>query len=178
MVFGRTGKKLSDEDIEDYLEIIGELKEEGVGDPEKLDEIKELLENKDQLSGTQWDYLKEKDDELTKQQRPLLTTSHTIEGQKITDYLGIVSGHNVLGMNIFSDWMAGIRDIIGGRSASYEKYFIDAREEAIDEMSYQAEKLDATAIISIKIEYTTIEAKNTRMLMVSANGTAVKAIPT
>ncbi len=176
MVFGRS-KKMSDEDIEDYLENIEQLKKEGIGEPKKLDEIKELLENKDQLSETQLDYLKEKGNEYTKKLRPLLTTSHTIEGQKITDYLGIVSGHNVLGMNIFSDWMAGIRDIVGGRSTSYEKYFIDAREEAMDEMSHQAEKLDATAIISIKIEYTTIEAKNTRMLMVSANGTAVKYIP-
>jgi len=176
MVFGRS-KKMNDEDIEDYLEIIEELKKEKVGEPKKLDEIKELLENKDQLSETQLDYLKEKDDELTKKLRPLLTTSHTIEGQKITDYLGIVSGHSVLGMNIFSDWFAGIRDIVGGRSESYEDYFIDARDQAIDDMAEQAENEGANAIISIKIDYTTIEAKGTRMLMVSANGTAVKSIP-
>ncbi|MBL7002260.1 MAG: YbjQ family protein [Nitrosopumilus sp.] len=103
--------------------------------------------------------------------------SHTIEGQKITEYMGIVSGHSVLGMNIFSDWFAGIRDIVGGRSESYEGYFEEAREQAIDEMSLQAERLKATAIISIKIDYSTIEAKNTRMLMVSANGTAVKSVP-
>ena len=103
--------------------------------------------------------------------------SHVIEGQKITEYLGIVSGHSVLGMNIFSDWFAGIRDIVGGRSESYENYFIDARDQAIDDMVEQAEIEGANAIISIKIDYSSIEAKNTRMLMVSANGTAVKSIP-
>lgn len=175
MVFGK--KKLNDEDITIWLENIEDLEKEGVGDVNQLTAIKKILENKELPSESQMKYLRELDDELTRKLRPLLTMSHTIEGQKITEYMGIVSGHSVLGMNIFSDWFAGIRDIIGGRSESYESYFEDAREQAIDEMSLEAERLNATAIISIKIDYTTIEAKNTRMLMVSANGTAVKAVP-
>jgi len=174
MVFGKKKNKLKDLKI--WLENIEELEKEKIGDINQLNEIKKIIENEQVPSDSQMRYLRKLDDELTRKQRPLLTMSHTIEGQKITEYLGIVSGHSVLGMNIFSDWFAGIRDIIGGRSESYEQYFIDAREKAIDDMVFEAEELDATAIISIKIDYSSIEAKNTRMLMVSANGTAVKSV--
>ena len=174
MVFGK--KKLKEEDKKIWLENIEDFQKEEIGDANLLNEIKKSLENNERPYDSKIDYLRELDDELTKKLRPLLTMSHTIEGQKITEYLGIVSGHSVLGMNVYSDFFAGIRDIIGGRSESYESYFVEAREDAIDDMSLEAEHLNATAIISIKIDYTTIEAKDTRMLMVSANGTAVKSI--
>ena len=175
MGFGR--KKPKEKDFTIWLENIEDFEKEGIGDAKMLDIIKKIIENKELPSDSQRKYLRELDAELTRKLRPILTMSHTIEGQKITEYMGIVSGHSVLGMNIFSDWFSGIRDIIGGRSESYENYFVEAREQAIDEMSLEAERLNATAIISIKIDYSSIEAKNTRMLMVSANGTAVKADP-
>ena len=172
MVFGKSKTK----DFGTWLENIEDFEKEGIGDISQLNEIKKIIEKEELPSDSQIIYLKKLDVELTRKLRPLLTTSHTIEGQKITEYLGIVSGHSVLGMNVFSDWFSGIWDIIGGRSGSYENYFIDAREQAIDDMVFEAEDLDATAIISIKIDYSSIEAKNTRMLMVSANGTAVKSV--
>ena len=100
--------------------------------------------------------------------------SNNIEGKKIVKYLGIVSGHSVLGINIFSDALTSLRDIVGGRSETYETYFEEAREQALDEMIYSATSIGATAIISVKIDYTTLEGKNKNMLMVSANGTAVE----
>ncbi len=102
----------------------------------------------------------------------ILTTTNTIEGKKIVKYLGIVSGEAILGANIFSDIFAGIRDIVGGRSASYEKELRKAREIAIKEMSEEAKRLGGNAIISIDLDYETIGQGGT-MLMVSANGTAV-----
>ena len=174
MVFGRKNKVKK---FERSLEKIEDFEKEGIGDKNRLNEIKEILKEEEVPSDEDITYLKQLERELTRKLRPLLTMSHVIEGQKITEYLGIVSGHSVLGMNIFSDWFAGIRDIVGGRSESYENYFIDARDQAIDDMVVQAEIEGANAIISIKIDYSSIEAKNTRMLMVSANGTAVKSIP-
>lgn len=102
----------------------------------------------------------------------ILTTTNTIEGKKIVKYLGIVSGEAILGANIFSDIFAGIRDIVGGRSAAYEKELRKAREIAIREMSEEAKRLGGNAIISIDLDYETI-GQGGSMLMVSANGTAV-----
>jgi len=174
MVFGK--KKLKEEDKKIWLENIEDFEKEGMGDTELLNEIKKILENNEQPYDSKIDYLRELDAELTKKLRPLLTMSHTIEGQKITEYLGIVSGHSVLGMDMFSDFFAGLRDIVGGRSKNYESFFVEAREHALDDMSLQAEKLNATAVISIKIDYSSIEAQDSRMVLVSANGTAVKSI--
>ncbi len=106
----------------------------------------------------------------------ILTTTHNIEGMKITKYLGIVSGEAILGANIFSDIFAGIRDIVGGRSASYEKELRKAREIAMREMSDEAKKIGGNAVISIDLDYETIGQGGT-MLMVSANGTAVYIEP-
>jgi len=173
MVFDR-GTKLKDDEVRIWIENIEKLKSKKFGNSERLEEIIKSLQTKKSLSKMQIKYIQELDNEYNRSNRPLLTMSNSIEGQKITKYLGIVSGHSVLGINIFSDVLTSFRDIVGGRSETYEAYFEEAREQAIDEMAISAAKLDATAIISIKIDYTTLEGKSKNMMMVSANGTAVE----
>ena len=101
----------------------------------------------------------------------LLTTTNTIEGKKITKYYGIVTGEAILGANIFKDIFAGIRDIIGGRSAAYEQELRKAKDIALEEMQMQARSLGANAIIGVDLDYETVG--NGSMLMVSACGTAI-----
>jgi uncharacterized protein YbjQ (UPF0145 family) len=102
------------------------------------------------------------------------STTPTIEGKRITQYHGVVTGEAILGANIFKDFFAGIRDIIGGRSASYEKELRKAREIAFAEMETQAQSLGANAIVGIDIDYENITmGNNGAMLMVSVSGTAV-----
>ena len=102
----------------------------------------------------------------------LVTTTNTIEGKKITKYLGLVSGEAILGANIFKDLFAGIRDIIGGRSAAYEAELKKAKNIAIQEMIEETKSLGGNAIIAVDLDYETIAA-NGSMLMVAASGTAV-----
>ena len=102
----------------------------------------------------------------------ILTTTNNIEGKQTVKYLGLVSGDAVLGANIFRDFFASIRDIVGGRSAAYEKELRKAKDMALEEMREQAKNLGANAIVGIDIDYETIGA-NSSMLMVSASGTAV-----
>ena len=101
-----------------------------------------------------------------------LTTTPTLEGKRITRYCGIVAGEAVLGANVFKDMFAGIRDIVGGRSGTYEKELRKARQYALDELSEQAEELGANAVVGIDLDYEVLGEKN-GMLMVSASGTAV-----
>ena len=101
----------------------------------------------------------------------LLSTTSVIDGKRIATYHGLVSGEAILGANVFRDLFAGIRDIVGGRSAAYEKELRRAKELAIQEMSEQAQAMGANAIIGIDLDYETV-GKGT-MLMVSASGTAV-----
>jgi uncharacterized protein YbjQ (UPF0145 family) len=104
----------------------------------------------------------------------LMTTTHTLQDQLITEYLGLVSGDAILGANIFKDFFASIRDIVGGRSAGYEEELVKAKQLAIDEMLEQAHSVGANAIIGIDLDYETIGMGNGgNMLMVSASGTAV-----
>lgn len=102
----------------------------------------------------------------------ILSTTNNIEGRKAVKYFGLVSGDAILGANIFRDFFASIRDIVGGRSASYEKELRKAKDIALEEMRDQAKQLGANAIVGIDIDYETIGA-NSSMLMVSASGTAV-----
>ena len=102
----------------------------------------------------------------------ILSTTNSIEGKKVVKYLGLVSGDAILGANIFRDFFASIRDIVGGRSAAYEKELRKAKDIAIGEMREQAKNLGANAIVGIDIDYETI-GTNSSMLMVSANGTAM-----
>ncbi|MBM4028359.1 MAG: heavy metal-binding domain-containing protein [Planctomycetes bacterium] len=102
----------------------------------------------------------------------ILTTTPTIEGRRITQYLGIVTGETIVGANIFKDIMAGIRDIVGGRSGAYENAFRRARQMAFDEMEQEAAELGANAVVGIDIDIETVGAQGS-MLMVSISGTAV-----
>ena len=104
----------------------------------------------------------------------IITTTPTIEGKNIVQYLDLVSGEAIVGANIFRDFFAGITDIIGGRSASYEKSLREAKNIAIHEMMELAEKIGANAIVGIDLDYETISiGQKGGMLMVSASGTAV-----
>lgn len=102
----------------------------------------------------------------------LLTTTSVIDGKQIGKYHGLVSGEAILGANIFRDLFAGIRDIVGGRSAAYEKELRRAKDLAIQEMTEQAQALGANGIVGIDLDYETV-GQGGSMLMVSASGTAV-----
>ena len=101
-----------------------------------------------------------------------LTTTPSMEGRKITHYCGVVAGEAVLGANVFKDMFASIRDIVGGRSGTYENELRKARQIALDELSEQARELGANAVVGIDLDYEVLGEKN-GMLMVSASGTAV-----
>lgn len=102
----------------------------------------------------------------------ITTTTPSIEGRKIKQYLGIVTGEAILGANIFRDLFAGIRDIVGGRSAAYEKELRHARETAMAELTTAANELGANAVVGIDLDYEVLGQGN-GMLMVSISGTAV-----
>ena len=101
-----------------------------------------------------------------------LTTTPNIEGKRVTKYLGIVAGEAILGANLFKDLFAGIRDLVVGRSATYEKELQRARDIALEELRQRAQDLGANAVVGIDIDYE-IMGKENGMLMVSASGTAV-----
>lgn len=104
----------------------------------------------------------------------LISTTPTIEGKRIVRYLGLVSGQAILGANIFKDFFATIRDIVGGRSAAYEKELRAAQQVALEEMRQQAQELGANAIVGADLDYESIQiGQGGNMLMVSASGTAV-----
>jgi uncharacterized protein YbjQ (UPF0145 family) len=104
----------------------------------------------------------------------LSVTTPAIDGQRVTSYLGIVSGEAILGANIFRDLFAGNRDIVGGRSAAYERELRKAKAIALEEMEHQAKELGANAVLSVDLDYETIQVgAGGGMLMVTASGTAV-----
>ncbi|MEZ0541919.1 heavy metal-binding domain-containing protein [Fibrella arboris] len=100
----------------------------------------------------------------------LVTTTSTIEGKTISNYIGLVNGEAIIGANILKDFFATITDVVGGRSGAYEQALREAKSIAIKEMMDQATRLGANAVIGVDMDYETI---NNTMLMVSANGTAV-----
>lgn len=104
----------------------------------------------------------------------IVSTTPTIEGQRMAQYLGLVSGEAILGANIFKDLLAGIRDIVGGRSGAYEEELRKAKQIAIAEMVEQARVLGANAVVGVDLDYEAIGiGSGGNMLMVSASGTAV-----
>jgi len=103
----------------------------------------------------------------------ILTTTPSIEGKPARDYLGIVTGEAILGANVVKDFFAGIRDIVGGRSGSYEKELRKAREIALEELREEAERAGANAVIGIDLDYETV-GQGGSMLMVTASGTAIR----
>ena len=102
----------------------------------------------------------------------LLTTTPQIEGRTIREYKGVVTGETIIGANIVKDFFAGIRDIVGGRSASYEEVLRQAKDTSMQEMGDRAQAMGANAVVGIDIDYETIGA-NGSMLMVATSGTAV-----
>ncbi|MFV0237829.1 MAG: YbjQ family protein [Flavobacteriales bacterium] len=102
----------------------------------------------------------------------ILTTTNTLQGKNISDYKGIVSGETIIGANAIKDFFASVTDFFGGRSSSYEKVLIEAKEIAIEELKEKAQKLGANAIIGIDFDYETIGERGS-MMMVTATGTAI-----
>ena len=102
----------------------------------------------------------------------LVTTTNTVDGQPVREYLGVVTGEAILGANVFKDIGASFRDVFGGRAGSYENELRKARDTALEEMTAEASQLGATAVIGVDIDYETVGGGN--MLMVTAAGTAVK----
>jgi len=102
----------------------------------------------------------------------IVTTTPTIEGRPIRQYLGIVTGEVIVGANIFRDLFANIRDIVGGRSGSYERILAEAREQAIEELQAECATRGGNAVVGVDLDYEVI-GQNGSMLMVSASGTAV-----
>jgi uncharacterized protein YbjQ (UPF0145 family) len=103
----------------------------------------------------------------------LLTTTPTIEGKPIQQYIGIVTAETIIGANIFKDLFAGIRDIVGGRSGTYERVIEEARQSALAELQQKAQTVGANAVVGIDLDFETVGSGGS-MLMVVATGTAVK----
>ncbi len=103
----------------------------------------------------------------------LLTTTPSIEGQPIGDYVGIVTGEAIIGANILKDIMAAVRDVVGGRAGAYEEALRTARQDALREMAHHAESLGADAVVGVDLDYEVL-GKAGSMLMVTSAGTAVK----
>ncbi len=103
----------------------------------------------------------------------IVTTTPTLEGRPIQDYLGIVTGEVIVGANLFRDLFANIRDIVGGRSGSYERILADARNQAIEELQAEAAARGGNAVVGVDLDYEVIGDRGS-MLMVSASGTAVR----
>jgi len=101
----------------------------------------------------------------------IITTTHDVQGRNIQEYLGVIVGETIVATNIFRDVMAGLRDIVGGRSGAYEQKMQEARDTAMREMVAKAEALGASAVIGVDIDYETV---GNNMMMVSVSGTAVK----
>ena len=102
----------------------------------------------------------------------LLSTTPTIEGHPIREYKGVVTGETIIGGNVLKDFMASLTDFFGGRSGSYEKVLIEAKDTAIREMMQRAQSLGANAVVGIDVDYETI-GQTSSMLMVATSGTAV-----
>lgn len=100
----------------------------------------------------------------------LISTTTALDGLRITHYLGVVSGEAILGANVFKDFFAGVRDIVGGRSQAYEQQLREAKQIAFNEMTHWAASLGANGVVGVDLDYETI---GSTMLMVSASGTAV-----
>ena len=103
----------------------------------------------------------------------LNTTTHSIDGKEIKEYIGVVTGEAISGANFLKDLMASLKDFTGGRSGAYEEELSKARNIAFDEMNEKALKMGANAVVGIDIDYGTLGDTGS-MLMVSVNGTAVK----
>jgi uncharacterized protein YbjQ (UPF0145 family) len=103
----------------------------------------------------------------------IVTTTPDVDGRQIAEYLGLVSGEAILGANVFRDFFASVRDVVGGRSGAYERVLKSARDQALEELVDEAKSRGADAVVGVDLDYEVI-GKEGSMLMVSASGTAVK----
>jgi uncharacterized protein YbjQ (UPF0145 family) len=103
----------------------------------------------------------------------ITTTTDQIEGRRVVEYLGVVAGEAIIGVNVFRDFFSGIRDIVGGRAGGYQNALRDAREHAFADLRQSAERLGADAVVAVDLDYEVLGKEN-GMLMVSINGTAVR----
>lgn len=104
----------------------------------------------------------------------IVTTTNAIEGRTVAEYLGVVHGCAVMGSNLFRDFFAGIRDVVGGRVASYETVLADANDAALADLLERAKAMGADAVIGVSFDHDSIGGDNKTILMVSATGTAVR----
>ena len=104
----------------------------------------------------------------------IITTTDSVEGRVITQYRGVVAGEAVMGTNLFSDFFASIRDVVGGRSGSYQKILKEAKEAALEDLMEEAKSAGADAVVGIDLDYEVVGGDKKPMLIVSASGTAVK----
>ena len=102
----------------------------------------------------------------------LITTTSVLDGKPVSRYLGVVTGEAIIGANVFRDLLASVRDIVGGRSATYERALAEAREVALAETQQRAQELGGNAVIGVDLDYEVL-GQNNGMLMVSCSGTAV-----
>ena len=102
-----------------------------------------------------------------------MTTTPTVEGRRIVNYYGVVTGETIIGANVMRDFLAGIRDFFGGRSGAYEEVLREAKDTALEEMSREAQRLGANAVVGIDLDYETVGGSGS-MLMVTCSGTAVR----
>jgi uncharacterized protein YbjQ (UPF0145 family) len=103
----------------------------------------------------------------------IVTTTQDVQGRRIAEYHGLVTGEAILGANVFRDFFASVRDVVGGRSGAYERVLKNARDSAVEEMVAEAKARGADAVVGVDLDYEVI-GKEGSMLMVSASGTAVK----
>ncbi len=113
---------------------------------------------------------------LNKERHMIVTTTPTVEGHPVTQYLRVVCGETIAGVNAFKDMAAGFRNLVGGRSETYERELLQARETALAEMVQRAQELGAEGVVGVDIDYETLGSDN-GMLMVTASGTAVRFTP-
>lgn len=103
----------------------------------------------------------------------IVTTTNVIEGRPVQEYLGVINAQSIIGANIFKDIMAGLRDILGGRSKTYERVLEEAKENALRELTEKAQHLGANAVLGVDLDFETVGSGGS-MLMVIATGTAVR----
>lgn len=103
----------------------------------------------------------------------IITTTNTVEGRPVQEYMGVINAQSIIGANIFKDFLGGLRDVFGGRSKTYEKVLEEAKEDALRELSQKAQSMGANAILGVDLDFETVGGSGS-MLMVIATGTAVK----
>lgn len=103
----------------------------------------------------------------------ILTTTNSVEGRPIQEYLGVINAQSIIGANMFKDIFAGLRDLVGGRSKTYERVLEEGKEDALRELTQRAQAMGANAIVGIDLDFETVGASGS-MLMVIATGTAVR----